>query len=447
MPNLLDLKRQLAAGRTSSRALVEASLAAIADSSGEGARSFLSVYEQPALAEAERVDAARAGKLPLPPFAGIPISIKDLFDVAGEVTRAASRVLDTQPAAARDADIVALLRRAGFIVVGKTNMTEFAYSGLGMNAHFGTPLNPFDRASKRIPGGSTSGGAVCVADGMTVATIGTDTGGSCRIPAAFCGIVGFKPTSTRVSKRGAIPLSPTLDSVGPLAGSVSCCAVLDSILSGGEGDDEGSYPMSNLCLGVIEGYVDEKLDESVAAAFQAVLTRLSQKGVRLKPLGIPELAELSQIQRIGGLVGAEAYAWHRSLLATRGDYYDPWIRARVEAGAAQTAADYVDVLGRRTRLMQSVHDRSRFFDALVLPSVQISPPTIASLADPAVSNPTNVLCLRNASIANWLDRPAISIPCHPPGSAPVGMMLMGETGGDRRLLSIARGLEYTIRLD
>jgi aspartyl-tRNA(Asn)/glutamyl-tRNA(Gln) amidotransferase subunit A len=446
VPNLIDLRRQLAAGRTSSRALVEASLAAIRNDSGEGARCFLSVYEQQALAEADRVDVARAGKLPLPPFAGIPISIKDLFDVAGEVTRAASRVLDAEPAATRDADVVVLLRRAGFIIVGKTNMTEFAYSGLGINAHFGTPLSPYDRAARRIPGGSTSGGAVSVADGMTIATIGTDTGGSCRIPAAFCGIVGFKPTAERISTRGAVPLSQSLDSVGPLARTVSCCAVLDSILSGGEGQDEDSYPISNLCLGVIEGYVDEKLDEAVAAAYQGALSRLSQKGVRLKPIALPELAELPQINRKGGFVGAESYAWHRKFLATRGDLYDPWIRARLDAGAGLSAADYVDLLGHRARLRSSVHDRSRFFDALVLPTVQITPPTLASLADPAVSNPTNLLCLRNTAIANFLDRPAITIPCHAPGSAPVGLMLMGETGDDRRLLSIARGLEYTIRL-
>ena len=446
MPNLIDLKRQLAAGRTTSRALVEASLSAIADAAGEGARCFLSVYEQTALAEAERVDAARGANLALPPFAGIPISIKDLFDVAGEVTRAGSHVLDTEPPAARDADIVTLLRRAGFVIVGKTNMTEFAYSGLGMNAHYGTPRSPFDRSAGRIPGGSTSGGAVSVADGMTVATIGTDTGGSCRIPAAFCGIVGFKPTSTRVSKRGAIPLSQTLDSVGPLARTVSCCAVLDSILSGGDGEDEESYPVSNLCLGVIEGYVDEKLDEAVAAAYQAALSRLSQKGVRLKPLGIPELSELPHINRNGGLVGAEAYAWHRRLLETRSEFYDPWVRARFDAGRAQSAADYVDTLNHRARVIEAVRARTRFFDALVLPAVQIVPPTIDSLQELAASNRINNLCLRNTSIANFLDRPSITIPCHAPGTAPVGLMLMGETGQDRRLLSIARGLEYTVRL-
>jgi aspartyl-tRNA(Asn)/glutamyl-tRNA(Gln) amidotransferase subunit A len=222
--------------------------------------------------------------------------------------------------------------------------------------------------------------------------------------------------------------------------------VLDSILSGGEGRDEESFPVSNLCLGVIEGYVDDKLDEGVAAAYQAALSRLSQKGVRLKPLAIPELAELPQINRKGGFVGAEAFAWHRRFLETRGEIYDPWIRARLESGGSLSAADYVDLLGHRTRLMSNVQGRSGFFDALVLPAVQITPPAVSSLADPVVSNPTNLLCLRNTAIANFLDRPAITIPCHAPGSAPVGLMLMGETGDDRRLLSIARGLEYTVRL-
>jgi aspartyl-tRNA(Asn)/glutamyl-tRNA(Gln) amidotransferase subunit A len=446
MQNLLDLKRRLDVGKITSRALVEQCLAKIGDSAGEGQRSFLTVYEDRARNEADLVDAARAKGLALPRYAGVPLSIKDLFDCAGEVTRAGSRVLDAQPPAQGDADVVVALRRAGFIVLGKTNMTEFAYSGLGLNSHFGTPRNPFEREAGRIPGGSTSGGAVSVADGMVPATIGTDTGGSCRIPAAFCGIVGFKPTSRRVSKKGAFPLSESLDSVGPLASSVSCCAVLDSVLSNGPGEDEDSYPASNLCLGVVEGYVDEKLDASVASAYAATLTRLSQRGVRLKPVAIPELAELPEINRNGGLVGAEAYAWHRHLLETRGEFYDPWVRARFHAGRAQSAADYIDLLHARARLTAAVHMRSRVFDALLLPTVQIVAPTIESMRNPDVSNPTNLLCLRNTAIGNFLDRPAISIPCHAPGSAPVGLMLMGETLSDRRLLSIARGLEYSIRL-
>lgn len=445
MQNLLDLKRRLDGGKIRSRDLVEESLAKIEDPAGEGRRSFLSVYAQSARKEADLVDEARKNGLPVPDFAGIPMSIKDLFDTRGEITRAASRVLDHREPATKDADAVLALRRAGFIFVGKNNMTEFAYSGLGLNAHFGTPLNPFERSVGRIPGGSTSGGAVAVADGIVPAALGSDTGGSCRIPAAFCGIVGFKPTARRVSTRGAIPLSETLDSIGSLASSVSCCAVLDSVLSGGEAADEASYPESGLCLGVIEGYVDEKLDEPVAAAYAATLTRLSQKGVRLKPIRIPELAELPNINRHGGFVGAEAYAWHRALLETRGDFYDPWVRARFDAGRAQSAADYIDLLHARKRLMAAVHERSRMFDALVLPTVQVVAPTIESLSDPAVSNAVNLLCLRNTAIANFLDRPAISIPCQAPAAAPIGFMIVGETMEDRRLLSIARGLEYAIR--
>lgn len=445
MQNLLDLKRRLDSGKIASRELVEQSLAAIEDPSGEGARSFLTVYAARARKEADLIDEARKSGLSVAEFAGIPISIKDLFDTRGETTRAASHVLDGQAPATKDADAVSALRRAGFIVIGKNNMTEFAYSGLGLNSHFPAPFNPFERSVGRIPGGSTSGGAVAVADAMVPAALGTDTGGSCRIPAAFCGIVGFKPTARRISKRGAIPLSESLDSVGPLASSVSCCAVLDSILAAGEGADEASFPETGLCLGVIEGYVDEKLDSAVAAAFSAALTRLSHRGVRLKPASIPELAELPNINRHGGLVGAEAYAWHRTLLETRGDAYDPWVRARFEAGRTQSAADYLDVLHARQRMIAAVGERSRMFDALVLPTVQIVAPPVDSLRDPAVSNATNLLCLRNAAIANFLDRPAISVPCHAPGAAPVGFMLMGETMEDRRLLSIARGLEYALR--
>jgi aspartyl-tRNA(Asn)/glutamyl-tRNA(Gln) amidotransferase subunit A len=445
MQNLLDLKRRLESGRILSRDLVEESLAKIDDPAGEGARSFVAVNSTRARKEADLVDEARRHGLPVPDLAGVPISIKDLFDCRGEVTRAGSRVLENEQPAATDADAVSALRRAGFIIVGRNNMTEFAYSGLGLNAHFGTPLNPFERTLGRIPGGSTSGGAVAVSDGMAPAALGTDTGGSCRIPAAFCGVVGFKPTARRVSRRGVIPLSETLDSVGPLAGSVSCCAILDAVLSTGTVSDEDSHPEVGLCLGVIEGYVDEKLDDAVAAAYSAALTRLSQRGVRLKPVSIPELAELPEINRNGGLISAEAYAWHRTLLQTRAELYDPWVRARFDAGRAQSAADYIDVLRARSRLIARVQERSRVFDALVLPTVQIVAPTIESVKDHAVSTATNLLCLRNTAIGNFLDRPAISIPCHPPGSAPVGCMLMGETMEDRRLLSIARGLECAIR--
>ena len=445
MNNLVDLARKLASGKTSSRELVETCLEHIEAPGGEGERVFLSLYTQRAITEAAVVDEARKRGWSVPRYAGIPISIKDLFDTEGEVTRAASRVLEHNPPARRDAPVVQLLRKAGFIILGKTNMTEFAYSGLGMNAHFGTPKNPFDRASGRIPGGSTAGGAVSVADNMAYATIGTDTGGSCRIPAALCGIVGFKPTSARVSRDGVIPLSQSLDSIGPLANSVSCCAVLDSLLSGGPGDDVESFPESGLRLAVLDSYVNESLDETVAQAYEEALVRLSRRGVKLTPIRIPELSELPVINRKGGLVGAEAYAWHQNLLETRGDYYDAWIRARFEAGKSQTAADYIELLQKRQWMQSLVEARTHMFDAMVLPSVQIMAPTIAQMKDPELSAATNLLLLRNTAIGNFLDRPAISVPCHQSGTAPVGLMLMGRRNEDRQLLSIARGLEYTIR--
>lgn len=443
--NLIDLSRKLANGKITSESLVETSLAAIADPAGQGALAFLSVYREAALSEARLVDQARKAGLSLPQFAGVPLAIKDLFDVQGETTRAGSRVLDHLPPATQDADAVALLRRVGFVILGKTNMTEFAYSGLGVNAHFGTPLNPHDAVVARVPGGSSSGAAVSVAQGMVPAALGTDTGGSCRIPAAFCGVVGFKPTSERVLKRGVVPLSTTLDCIGPLATSVSCCAVLDSVLSGGNGDDVVSFPESGLRIGVLEGYVTEHLDETVARAYKETLTRLSARGVRLSPFTIAELAELPVINSKGGFVGAEAYAWHADLLATHGEIYDPWVRARFDAGKSQTAADYIRLAGHRARLRRAAFGKMDPFDAVLLPTVQIVPPTIAELADAAHSAKTNLLCLRNTAVGNFLDVPAISIPCFGAGSLPVGMMLMAASGADRRLLSIARGLEHTIR--
>jgi aspartyl-tRNA(Asn)/glutamyl-tRNA(Gln) amidotransferase subunit A len=329
-----QLARALAAGETTSRALVEESLARIADPSGEGSRAFLTVYAERARREAEAVDFARARGFALPPYAGAPISIKDLFDVAGEPTRVGSLALAEAPPAGADAEAVARLRRAGFVVVGKANMTEFAYSGLGRNPHYGTPLSPWDRARGHIPGGSTSGGAVGVADGMVAATLGSDTGGSCRIPAAFCGVAGFKPTAHRVPLTGAFPLAPSLDSIGPLANSVRCCAALDSVLSGGGGSLETPPPVGHLTIGVIEGYVDERLDETVASAYRAALARLEKAGARLIPVTIPELAELPVINRNGSLGEIEAFAGHRHRLPDLGALYDPWVRARFELGCA-----------------------------------------------------------------------------------------------------------------
>ena len=446
MPTILDLQRDLQLGRTTARALVEESLARITDPQGEGGRAFVSVNADQARAAADLVDEARRRGLPLPAFAGLPLAIKDLYDVKGELTRCASHVRDGEAPASEDAETVAYMRRAGFLVVGRNNMSEFAYSGLGANAHFPAPKSPWQREVGRVPGGSTSGGGVAVADGMAVAALGSDTGGSCRIPAAFSGVVGFKPTSTRVSKRGVFPLSPTLDSMGPLANSVSCCAIVDSLLSGGEGDDEAALPLDGLRIAVAEGGVDEGLDAAVAGAYAAALVRLANAGARLTRVKFPEFAEMPHIFRNGSIVGAEAYQVHRKMMTTRREAYDPWVLSRLETGATMLAADFVELLAERRRVAASVAARTRGFDAVALPTVAIVPPRFDELGDLDRSFAINRLCLRNTVIGNFLDRPSISLPCHKPGDAPVGFMLMGETGEDRRLFAVAKAVEGVVRL-
>lgn len=443
--NLIDLSRALEAGRISSVDLVQEFFQAVEFAGEEAARIFLTVYREAAEAHASWIDEARSKGIDLPRYAGVPVAIKDLFDVAGEVTRAGSKVLDARPPASADAEVVRRLRRAGFVIVGKNNMTEFAYSGLGINSHFGTPRNPRDAETARIPGGSSSGAAVAVAREMVPAAIGTDTGGSCRIPAAFCGIVGFKPSSWRVPKDGVVPLSRTLDCVGPLAHDVSNCSVLDDVLSGGRGEDVVSHPEGGLRVGVLETYVTEDLDEVVTEAYQLALTRLSRRGVRLAPVSVRELKELPAINAKGGYVGAEAYAFHKPLLETRGEHYDPWVRARFDSGKSQSAEEFIRLTEDRARIQLVSDDKQSAFDTFVMPAVPIVPPELSELEDHERSNAINRLCLRNTAVGNFLDLPSISIPCHDAGSLPVGLMLMGRRGEDRRLLSMARGLEQAIR--
>ena len=231
MKTLPDLSRDLALGKTTSEKLVRDCLEKIADPAGEGARAFIAVYADAALDAARVSDGARALGRVASPIAGIPISIKDLFDLQGEVTRAGSKILADAPPATADAPAIARLRAAGAVILGRTNMTEFAYGAHGMNAHYGTPLNPWDRGAGRIPGGSTSGGAVSVTDGMAAATIGSDTGGSVRIPAALCGITGFKPTQARVPLAGTFPLSFTRDSIGS---AIAARAIMADLRAGGD---------------------------------------------------------------------------------------------------------------------------------------------------------------------------------------------------------------------
>jgi aspartyl-tRNA(Asn)/glutamyl-tRNA(Gln) amidotransferase subunit A len=441
---VLDQAQRLADGAVTARDLIEEALDRIADPSGEGPRAFLEVAADRARATAEVIDRARAAGALLPPFAGIPLAVKDLFDVAGEVTTAGSVVLAARPPATTSATAVNRLIAAGFNLVGRTAMTEFAYSALGVNSHHDTPRSPWDRATGRIPGGSSSGSAVAVADGMVPVALGTDTGGSCRVPAAFCGIVGYKPTARRVPLDGVVPLAPSLDSVGPLAASVTCCAVIDDILAGGRGSvPPTERTIGSLRLAVITDHVTDGLHPDVAAAHQTALDRLSAAGARIVDVPFPELFEMPDLGANGGLAAAEAHHWHRELLADHADRYDQRIRHRIEAGDRITAADYLDILTARKRMIEVAARRLAGFDAFVLPTVATIPPSVATIetSAPAEYYQTNRLCLRNTSVANFLDGCAISLPVSGPGEAPVGLMLMAGALADRGLLTTARAVE------
>jgi aspartyl-tRNA(Asn)/glutamyl-tRNA(Gln) amidotransferase subunit A len=437
--------RALAGGATTSRALVEDSLARITDPAGEGARAFIKVHTDAARAMADAMDTLRrAGRAPSR-YAGIPVGLKDLFDITGEATPAGSRALAGAPPATANAPVVQRMLAAGFVPVGRTNMTEFAFSGLGINPHHGTPLSPWDRGSARIPGGSSSGTAVAVADGMVAAGLGTDTGGSCRIPAAFCGVVGYKPTARRVPIDGVLPLAPSLDSVGPLAPSVACCAAIDAILAGDPPTPTVPATLAGLRLAVPENFGLDGMDSTVSAAFQRALNALSWAGARVTHARFATFDAIPAVNAKGGFATAEAYAWHRALLAEKGALYDPRVRARIERGELQSATDYLELLVARRKLIDEFNTATRQFDALLLPTTPIVPPRIAELDDERDYHRLNQLILRNPAVGNFLDRCAISLPCHRPGEPPVGLMLMGETQGDARLFSIAAAVEAAIR--
>jgi len=437
---------ELTQGRTTSESLVKQSYDKIHAEDSQGGSVFTALYQEQAIQQAVAIDQMRKAGVTLPPFAGVPVSVKDLFDIAGSVTTAGSVVLKDAAPAQTDALAVQRLKQAGFIVIGRTNMTEFAYSGLGANPHYGTPLNPFDRTVGRIPGGSSSGAAVSITDGFAAGGLGTDTGGSCRIPAALCGIVGFKPTAKRVPADGALPLSSSLDSIGPLAATVRSCAMMDAVLAGEDLQPLVFFPLKGVRLAVPQHFVLEALDATVSTTFERTLSRLSEAGAEIVELDLPELERIPHINRMGGFAAAEAYAWHRELLDRSGEQYDPRVSTRIQKGAMQTAADYIELLEARRALIKEVGAKSRFYDAMICPTVPTIAPPIADLADEDAYHTNNLLMLRNPSVGNLLDRCAISLPCHHAGDAPVGLMLIGEHGADGRLLSISAAVEAVTSL-
>lgn len=438
-PTIMQLAASLAGGETTSVALTRNALARIEDSEGEGKRAFLTVYREAALAAAAASDRMRGFGVVPSPLSGIPVSIKDLFDERGVITRAGSVVRKDAPPATADAIIVARLRAAGAIIVGRTNMTEFAYGGLGLNPHYGTPGCPADRA--RIPGGSSSGAGVSVADGMAVAAIGSDTGGSVRIPAAFCGVTGFKPTQFRVPRDGAFPLSWELDSVGPLANSVACCALVDAIMAGEEPVVPQARPLNLARFALPKAPFLDGMDAVVGMAFELALNKLSSAGARIVEITLPPLDEILSVRR---MIAMEAYTLHRARLESQRDHYDPFVSMRLADGASMTASDFISLKQYREQVIEQCASLTAGYDAMLMPTVAVVPPKIAGLKEKSAYLEHSAWSTRFTSVANCLDRCAISIPCTQPGALPAGFSLMGERGGDRALLATALAVEAVL---
>jgi len=412
---------------------------------GAAAHVFTARFDAEALAAARHADTALARGAALSPLAGLPVTVKDLYDIAGRTTMAGSVLRAGRPAALQDATAVARLRAAGAAITGLTNMSEFAFSGVGINPHHGTPRNPCDAAVARIPGGSSAGAAVSVALGLAVAGLGSDTGGSIRVPAALCGLVGFKNTQRRTPLGGALPLSFTLDTVCAMARSVSDCLVVDGVLSGAPLQVGQGHPPRSLAgarLALPQTLMLDALQPAVATAFERALSRLSAAGAQIVPLPLRELAEIAQINAPGGFSAVEAWATHRLDMQTQRERFDPRVALRVALGEGVSAADYITMVQRRQDWIRRMQVQLAGFDALISPTLPIVAPPMADLLhnDQAFFK-TNGLLLRNTFAINFLDGCAYTLPCHAAGELPVGLMLSAPGGHDAALSSLALAVE------
>jgi aspartyl-tRNA(Asn)/glutamyl-tRNA(Gln) amidotransferase subunit A len=441
MPHdLIATRETLLSGQRSADHEIEAAIA-IAQSPGCQKAFLKTCFEEARRQAANPV--ALAG-----PLAGLAVSVKDLFDLAGQTTAAGSRVLADAPPAARDCPAVARLKAAGGAVLGRTHMSEFAFSGVGTNPHFPVPANPADPATPRIPGGSSSGAAVSVATGAAFIGLGSDTGGSIRIPAALCGIVGFKNTARLTPLEGALPLSTTLDTVCAMTRSVRDAILAHEVLAARK-VALSQQPIAGYRLAVAETSMLDALDATVARAFERSVKALRDAGATIVEIPLAEIRDLGSLQASGGFTAAESYAWHRLLLERKGDGYDPRVRFRIERGAAMKAYEYLELIRARREWIAAVQSALRDVDGVLSPTVPIVAPPIAQLApaqgldraqDAARDEEffrVNALLLRNTSVVNMLDGCAISIPCHQAGELPAGLMIWHGALHDDTVLNIA----------
>lgn len=438
-----QLNQRLARGETTREALV---VGALEKASQPAAKSVFTVmYPEAALAVARAADAAHKAGIAQPALAGLPVSIKDLYGVAGETTMAGSVVCKGEPAQTQDAPVVARLRAAGSAIVGKTNMTEFAFSGIGINPHYGTPVNPTDQAIARVPGGSSSGAGVSVALGLSVAGLGSDTGGSIRIPAALCGIVGFKSTQKRVPLEGALELSRALDTACAMTRSVQDCITVDAVLSGAMLSVR-RRPIAGMRLAVPQTLVLDGLDNMVAQAFDRSLSILSEAGAQIIEIPMTEFADIPKVNAPGGLSPIEAYAVHHERLARAQAQFDQRVAARVMMGAAISAQQYIAILDKRRAWIASVERAIEGYDALLCPTVPTVAPELEKLiASDEAFFKANGQMLRNTFTINLLDGCSYSLPCHREGDLAVGLMLSSVHGDDARLSAVALAVEDALR--
>lgn len=422
---------------TTSSDLIASSLALITAHQEQGGVAFTKVNHQALeLAKAADIRISLGDKLPL---LGLPISVKDSMDVSGEVTMAGSKIFSKNEKAVQDADVISLVKKAGAIIVGRTNMSEFAFSGLGINPHYGTPVHPL--RPEYVAGGSTSGGAVSVALGAVFAALGSDTGGSLRIPAAFCDVVGFKPTASRISGKGVVPLSYTYDSIGAITQSVEDCIVMDQVLAD-EVYDLPDVLLSQVRFFVTNDYVMQDVDPEVEAKFLMTLERLKSLGATIVYGSFEELSQIPIINSKGGLTAAEIWCEHEPFFEDLKSDYDPLVAQRIERGRNISAADYLNVLKQRKEIIDKAHEKLAFFDAWLMPTVSVKPPKLKELEQEAEFFRFNNSVLRNTTVTNFLDGCALSLPL---GDG-IGLSISGLKGEDLHILTVAKSIEKALQV-
>ena len=409
---------------------------------------FTCITRDRALAEAQASRRRLRSGRSLGCLEGIPVAWKDLFDLEGVVTTAGSRVLAREAPAGADATVVTNLRAAGMVSVGRTNMSEFAFSGLGLNPHYGTPVNPHSGDTPRLPGGSSSGAGVAVATGLVPIAIGTDTGGSIRIPAAFNGVVGYKATRGRYSMEGVYPLSRSLDSLGPLCRTVSDAIWVDAAMRGQTTPLAVRADLRGMKLVIPETIFFDEAEGGVTAAFEAAVERLVKRGAQIRRARFSLFPELFALMASHGpLVSAEAFALHRMrLTGPDAAEIDRRVVARARLGENTTMPKYVEILSARNRMIAELSNEIGVDELLVSPTLPHVAPVIAPLLeDDDAFVRTNAKTLRNTLIGNFFDWCGVSLPCgFGDAGMPVGLLLSGLANNDDRLLGAALAVEDAI---